>query len=171
MQESATTYCETHPDVESELRCGRCGKLICPRCLVYTPGGVRCRDCAQLRRPVMYELAMEHYLRAGAVAAVLGAGFGVIGALLLPPDSRIPFFGLILALLAGSGAGTVMAEALTRATRGKRGIQMQSIAVGGIVLAAVVRLAVAGEFDRITTDLIGLFAVGVAVVVVWGRLR
>jgi hypothetical protein len=119
----------------------------------------------------MYELAAEHYLRAGGVAAALGAGFGLVGALLLPPDSRVPFFGLILALLAGSGAGTIMAEALTRATRGKRGVHMQSIAVAGIVLAAVVRLAVAGEFDRVTSDVIGLFTVVVAIAVVWSRLR
>jgi hypothetical protein len=139
--------------------------------MVYTPGGVRCRDCAQLRRPVMYELAVAHYIRAGAVAAVLGVGFGLVGALLLPPDSRVPFFGLILALLAGSGAGTLMAEALTRATRGKRGVEMQSIAVAGLLLASVVRLAVSGEFAQVTSDLIGLFALAIAVAVVWSRLR
>lgn len=171
MQDPVVTYCETHSDIESELRCGRCERLICPRCLVYTPGGVRCRDCAQLRRPVMYELAPGHYFRAGAAAAVVGAGLGVAGALLLPPDSRVPFFGLLLALLAGSGAGTLMAEAITRATRGKRGTSVQWIAVAGLVLAAVIRLAVAGEFDRVTSDLLGLFALAIALVAAWGRLR
>jgi len=119
----------------------------------------------------MYELALEHYLRAGAAAVVVGAALGLVGALLLPPSSRIPFFGLILALLAGSGAGSLMAEAITRATHGKRGVHVQSIAVAGLVLAAVLRLAISGDFDRLTSDLIGLFAVVVAVVVAWGRLR
>lgn len=171
MQDSVTTYCETHPDVESELRCGRCERLICPRCLVYTPGGVRCKDCAQLRRPVMYELSTEHYLRAAGAALAVGVAVGVIGGLVLPPTARVPFFGLLLALFAGSGVGSLMAEAVTRATRGKRGTTVQSIAVGGIAVAGLVRLAVSGGFDLVGQDLIGLFAVVVAAVVVWGRLR
>lgn len=170
-QEPVTTYCETHPDVESELRCGRCERLICPRCLVHTPGGVRCRDCAQLRRPVMYELSTEHYVRAGAIAVVIGAVVGLIGGLILPPTARVPFFGLFLALFAGSGFGSLMAEGMTRATRGKRGTAVQAIAVVGIAVAGVVRLAVSGEFDLVTRDLIGILALGVAAVVAWGRLR
>lgn len=170
-QEPVTTYCATHPDVESELRCGRCEKLICPRCLVYTPGGVRCRDCAQLRRPVMYELSTAHYLRAAGAAAGVGVVVGVIGGLVLPPDARVPLFGLFLALFAGSGIGSVMAEAITRATRGKRGSAVQAIALGGIVVAALVRLAVSGEFDLAAQDVLGLFAFGIAGVVAWGRLR
>ncbi len=166
-----TTYCATHPDVESELRCGRCEKLICPRCLVYTPGGVRCRDCAQLRRPVMYELSTAHYLRAAGAAAGVGLLVGVIGGLFLPPAARVPLFGLFLALFAGSGIGSLMAEALTRATRGKRGTPVQLIAVGGILLGAVVRLAVSGQFDLAAQDVLGLFAFGIAGVVAWGRLR
>ncbi len=171
MQESALTYCETHPDVESELRCGRCERLICPRCLVYTPGGVRCRDCAQLRRPPMYELATEHLVRAGGAAAAVGAALGLAGALLLPPGSRVPFFGLLLALFAGSGAGTLMAEAITRATRGKRGPAVQWIAVAGLVLAALIRLAITREFGQLTGDLLGLVALVIALAVAWGRLR
>jgi hypothetical protein len=165
------TYCETHPDVESELRCGRCERLICPRCLVYTPGGVRCRDCAQLRRPVMYELTPQHYLRAAGTAAAIGVGFGLIGAFLLPPDRGLGFFGIFIALLVGSGAGAVMAEGLTRATRGKRGLTMQYIAIGGLVIAGVVRLAVSGQFDEITRDLIGIFTLVIAIATSWGRLR
>ena len=170
MQET-TTYCATHPEVESELRCGRCEKLICPRCLVYTPGGVRCRDCAQLRRPVMYELGTQHYLRGTVAALVVGVGVGVVGGLLLPPTSRIAFFGLLIGLFAGSGIGSLMAEALTRATRGKRGVPVQLMAVAGVLVAGVVRLAVSGEFALVTTDLFGIFTLGVAAVVSWGRLR
>lgn len=171
MQESVTTYCETHPDVESELRCGRCERLICPRCLVYTPGGVRCRDCAQLRRPPMYELGTQHYVRGTAAALGVGVALGLVGGLLLPPGSRFAFFGLLLALFAGSGAGSLMAEAITRATRGKRGLSVQWMAVNGMLVAGVVRLAVSGEFDMFTRDVFGLVAVGIAMAVAWGRLR
>lgn len=171
MQESVTTYCETHPDVESELRCGRCERVICPRCLVHTPGGVRCRDCAQLRRPVMYELSTEHYIRGALAGILVGTAIGLVGGLLLPPTSRIAFFGLLLAVFAGMGAGSLMAEAITRATRGKRGLAVQWMAMNGLLIAGLVRLVISGELDAVTRDLFGLFTVGIAMVVAWGRLR
>lgn len=171
IEEPVTTYCVTHPDVESELRCGRCEKLICPRCLVYTPGGVRCRDCAQLRRPVMYELSTAHYAKAVGAAVGVGLVVGVVGGFLLPPSTRVPLFGLFLALFAGSGIGSLMAEALTRATRGKRGAAIQVTALGGVAVAAATRLAVSGQIDLVAQDVLGLFAFGIAGVVAWGRLR
>src|SRR5918998_2748126 len=41
--------CADHPDVETRLRCSRCGKPICSRCGVRTPVGMRCPDCAGTR--------------------------------------------------------------------------------------------------------------------------
>jgi Zn-dependent protease len=38
--------CAAHPAVESYLSCGRCERAICARCLVHTPVGSRCGDCA-----------------------------------------------------------------------------------------------------------------------------
>src|SRR5262245_863607 len=124
--ESEVTMCARHPDVETALRCGRCDTPICPRCMVFTPGGTRCPDCAMLRRPIMYELEPMHYVRAAAAAAVVAAGLAVAGLLLLPL-TRIPFVGFMLALAMGAGAGSAMAAALTWATRGKRGLAMQLI--------------------------------------------
>jgi len=39
------TYCYIHPNVESNLRCNKCGNYICPRCAVRTPVGYRCTRC------------------------------------------------------------------------------------------------------------------------------
>lgn len=170
----AVTYCETHPTVESELRCGRCERLICPRCLVFTPGGVRCQDCAMLRRPPMYELATADYVRAAIAAAVVGVALGAAGSILLPPRGFVGFFSFLLALLGGSGAGSIMAGAVTRVTRGKRGIAMQLVAVCGIVIAGVVRLVPYLAWDGpalLREDMVGLLLVAVASIVAWGRLR
>ena len=114
--EAAIPYCQRHPDNETELRCGRCEVEICPRCMIHAPGGIRCPDCAQLRRPPMYELEMSHYLRAGGVALLGAVAIGVASALLLPPR---PVGGLLLfaiALLAGMGAATLLARAFDAVT-------------------------------------------------------
>ena len=82
--------CATHPSVETELACSRCGKPICPRCLVITPVGARCRECARLRRLPTYRLGTVFILR--GLGAALAAGARRRGSLGLPaplPPRRI----------------------------------------------------------------------------------
>lgn len=45
--------CARH-NQETVVSCGRCDAPVCPRCMVYTDVGVRCRDCSprQRSRPV-----------------------------------------------------------------------------------------------------------------------
>ncbi|MBL8128361.1 MAG: hypothetical protein JNM64_12030 [Chloroflexia bacterium] len=38
---SGAVPCAEHQEVETRLRCSRCGKPICPRCAVRTPVGMR----------------------------------------------------------------------------------------------------------------------------------
>lgn len=45
-------YCARHTKVTTLVRCGRCETPICTRCMVHSPAGVRCRDCARNRVPV-----------------------------------------------------------------------------------------------------------------------
>lgn len=165
--------CIRDPEVETELRCSRCETWICPRCLVFTHAGARCLDCAQLRRPPMYELTTAHYLRAAAAALAVAAALGVAGAFLLPPTTATYTLRLVWGLLAGIGSGAVMAGALDRATGGKRGTPLQVAAVIGVGLAVALRLTVAGDLDPeiATRDTAGILAAVAAAVTAWGRLR
>src|SRR5690349_7239594 len=75
-QPDEVMYCATHPKVETTLRCGKCGTPICPKCMVMTPVGARCRTCANVRPMAMYEVKPELLLRgllAGVVSALIGA--------------------------------------------------------------------------------------------------
>jgi hypothetical protein len=164
-------YCLRHPETETGLSCGRCEAPICPQCLVHAPGGLRCPDCANLRRPPMYELAFGDIARAALAAAGTGLVLGFAGALFLPARLQGGFLFLFIALLAGSGAGVVMATVLARATRGKRGLTMQLIAVGGLVIASGARLLVGGDLDLIQRDVPGMLALAIAIATVWSRLR
>jgi hypothetical protein len=161
-------YCARHPDVETALECGRCGTPICPRCMIHTPGGIRCPDCAQLRRPPMYELAPADYARAVGVGVVLAAALGFVGALLFPTRGFGGLF-LLLALFVGSAVGGLVAEAILRVTRGKRGLAMQLIGAGTLVAALLVRMVLSGSGFEI--DIAGLAIAGVGAVAVWSRLR
>lgn len=119
----------------------------------------------------MYELGAAHYVRAVATAALVGSVLGAIGGFVLPAGAgRGGMLLLLLALLAGVGAGTVLAAALDRATGGKRGVPVQLAAVAGVLLAAVVRLALTGDLALATSDIVGAVATITAVAAAWQRL-
>ena len=123
-----------------------------------------------MRRLPMYELEPAHYLRAGIVALLGAAVVGVASALLLPPR---PVGGLLLfaiALLAGTGAATLLARAFDLVTNRKRGRALQLLAAGAIVAAALLRLLLAGELELITRDASGIIFVVIGAIVAWNRL-
>ncbi|MEX1255163.1 MAG: hypothetical protein WEE64_12565 [Dehalococcoidia bacterium] len=166
--------CATHPSVETELACGKCGKPICPRCLVYTPVGTRCRTCANVRRLPQYHISAAFLLRGAAAALVVGVGVGVLWGFLLSWDPGIFYFGFF----AGLGLGYAVGEAVSLATNRKVGPPLQAIAVAGVVLAYLVRCSVlatrlggVGIIDIATDDLFGYIVVGMGAFIAAGRLR
>jgi len=168
MTAEPVVYCSRHPEVETALECGRCGTPICPRCMIHTPGGIRCPDCAQLRRPPMYELGPLDYAKAIGVGLLLAPALGFVGALLFPSRGFGGLF-LLLALFVGSAVGGLVAEAIHRVTNGKRGLGMQLVGAGTLVAALLVRMVLSGSGFEV--DIAGLAIVGVGAFAVWGRLR
>ncbi len=160
--------CATHPNTETELACGKCETPICPKCLHYTPVGVRCRECANLKRLPQYELGIAFGARGLGAALVVGAVAGAIWGV-------IPFG--FIGLMVGAGAGYVIGESVSIATNRKVGVPVQVIASAGVVLAFVVRGAVLMSLrnweidDILLRDVFGLLALGLAIVVALGRLR
>jgi hypothetical protein len=118
-----TRPCANHPQVETVVSCGRCDKPLCPRCMIYTPVGVRCRDCAQLRRLPQYTLTPRVYARVLPTAAALAL---ICGFLL----SLVPR----LSLLAGVVVGVVVGEVLRRVSGYKQGRVLQVIAGATVVV-------------------------------------
>ncbi len=117
-------YCVNHPDRETLLRCNRCGKPICPECAIRHPVGLRCRECAQLRRLPTYDLSPRHYvlaLAAGLPSAIVGVILGGIFSRFL----AIPFIG---GLVIAFAVGLLTAEAISRVTGYKRGVGLQVVA-------------------------------------------
>ncbi len=140
--------CAAHPKVETNLGCGKCGKPICPRCLVQTPVGARCPDCANLDKLPTYRVSTKYYLRAiGAglgMAAVCGAAWGAI-------DWVIPFFSLNLLL--APAAGYAIGEVVSLAVNRKRG---RGLAVVGSIAVVLSYLVVLLFFGRLP---LGLFSI------------
>jgi hypothetical protein len=162
--------CATHPTVETELTCSRCGKAICPRCLVHTPVGARCSDCAAVRRIPTYNMSGGVLLRAAIAAVVAGIVIGTVWALFNPLTAF--FYGIV----AGLAFGYAIGELVSIGTNRRAGPPLQATAVGGVLLAYVVRTALllsfgSWGFHDLRIDLFGLVVAALACFVAAGRLR
>jgi Domain of unknown function (DUF4352) len=84
--------CAKHNE-ETSVTCGRCETPVCPRCMVHSDVGVRCKTCAPVQtRPLSERLPL------------LGGGVGSILAIILV----VALIGTGGSLLAGGGADDPM---------------------------------------------------------------
>jgi hypothetical protein len=166
--------CATHPGVETELGCSRCGKGICVRCLVHTPVGARCRECANVRRVPTYNISTETYARAITAALCIGAALGVAWWLF----NALTFsLGLFAIVIFGLAIGYAVGEGVAIAANRRAGSPLQVIAAVGVILAYVVRGALLVVVDDWTfahfrvLDAAALLAVAAAAWIAVQRVR
>jgi hypothetical protein len=159
-------WCARHPDVETNLRCGKCGQPICPKCLVQTPVGARCPECAAVKRLPVYNVPAFSYVRALlsglAVAAALGAAWPFI-----------PFGGFLWLIIA-MGIGYAIGEVISLSVNRKRGIGLQVIAGASMVASYIIRSVIDVQFsDYIGSffSVYGLIALILGIIVAVSRLR
>jgi len=161
--------CAAHPDIETGLRCGKCDKPICPKCMVETPVGARCPQCARLRKLPTFQLSTSYLLKAigsGMVsAAIAGVIWGVINSL-----TGLFYLNLVLAV----GAGYVIGEVISITTNRKRGTKLVVIASLAIIASYLVsNIPPWGSFFEsvnITHLLLDIVSIGLGIYVASTRL-
>ncbi len=128
MSDDEVIYCSFHPNVETRLRCNKCGTPICPKCAVQTPVGFRCPQCVRSQQAIFYTATPLDY----GIAAVVGLVASTVAAFIM---GRL---GIFLALLLGPLAGGAIAEAVRWATGRRHGRWMWLVVSGCIVAGALV---------------------------------
>lgn len=154
--------CTRHPEVQTALRCSRCETPICPRCLVQTPVGARCKECARIAKNPIYTLTTTAALKAAGASVIGGVVMGFIWGLVL-----LPFTFGFLSIFVGAGLGWVFTRLLELVTRRKRGPYVVGFAVAGIGIAWGMQLL----FVPAQVALYGLVAAGVAIYFAYQNLR
>jgi hypothetical protein len=158
--------CARHPDIDTDLRCGKCEQPICPKCAVQTPVGTRCPKCAALKKLPVYEISTIFYIR--AIAAGLAAA-AVLGAI-WPFIPLAGFFLFFIALV----VGYVIAEAVSLAVNRKRGPGLQIVVGVSVVVSYAVRSLIKAPqhaFLHTFADVYGLIALILGIIVAVGLLR
>jgi hypothetical protein len=119
--------CTWHPDRETLLSCGRCGRPMCTACARKHPVGLRCKECARELRSPLYKVSPRQLL--GGLAAGTGTAFGAALALGFVA-SAFCWIGIFLAW----GAGFLIGDATSWGAGRKRGRQLQVVAGVATVL-------------------------------------
>jgi hypothetical protein len=137
--------CAFHPGVETEVRCAECDRPICPKDMVPTPVGYKCKICAKPARSQYVVVKPGQLLR----AILVGGAVGIAGGIAL---GFIHFGGIFMGFIWGA----LTAEATRRASGGHREWAVGIVAVGAILLGGLAGWLIGG---------VGPFTVIVAIVV------
>jgi hypothetical protein len=117
--------CAWHPGTETNVSCPECGRYMCPKDMIDTPVGYKCKECgrAKIKRG-----GVKPSQLAGAVG--LGLAAAVVAAALL---RFVPIF-LIGSLIYGVAVG----EATRRGGGGHRSPEFAGIAAGCAALGVLI---------------------------------
>jgi hypothetical protein len=159
--------CATHPDVETGLTCGKCGKPICPQCLVQTPVGARCQECARLKKIPTFMLSPLDYVKATFVGLGMAMACGILWHLIRLVTPYILFFNILVAAAFGYGIGQVISLCVNR----KRGLFLKVIAGICLLIAFIIgnQVTLSGNFI-FAFNLFSLVALGIGVYLAVARL-
>ncbi len=127
----AATFCVNHPTTETYLRCNKCGRPVCIKCVQRTPVGYRCKECLGEQRAGYYTATPIDYAIATFVALFLGG----VSAFLI---SLLPIG--FLAIFAGPFAGGVISESIRRLISKRRGRYLALVATACLVIGGVLVL-------------------------------
>lgn len=178
---SKPTFCVNHPNVETLIRCYRCGRPMCLKCVTRTPVGLICKECLGSQRSGFYTAAPADYVAGflvGVALAIAGGAFaGLIG-----------FF--LFEIFFAPFAGGIIAEGVRFGARNHRGqyfwiIGCVAVLVGGLIGVALPSIFSALALGRLDLALFiipvramrSLFSLGfliylvLATATVYARLR
>jgi hypothetical protein len=128
VQHEEKLFCTVHPNIETNLRCNRCGRPMCSKCAVLTPVGYRCRQCVRQQQDTYFNAQTLDYLIAAGVSLVLS----FMAAAIL---SRFGWF--FIAFFLAPVAGGLIGTAVFRLTGKRRGRYTAIIVGGAVVLGAL----------------------------------
>ncbi len=159
--------CAFHPDVETNLRCGKCGQPICPKCMVETPVGAKCPDCARVTKLPTYRLSAKKYLIAAGTALGMAIATGFIWGIL---RGFLPY--IYVNLILAGGIGYAIGEVVGLSVNRKRGKWLALI--GAVAIPVSYLASIPGnmlfKYDAVfhSLDILAI-AIGIFVAVI--RLR
>ena len=159
--------CATHPKVETNLTCGKCGTPICPKCMVQTDVGVRCAKCAGLNKLPTFKLTGTDY----AKAIFVGLGVALVAGVIWYVIRLFTPYMVLFNLLIAAGVGYSIGELTSLSINRKRGLSLKIIASIFVVLAFTIGNQLLLPFHLILSfNFFNLIGIGIGIYLAISRL-
>jgi hypothetical protein len=153
--EGEVQYCAVHTTVETNLRCNKCGRLMCTKCAVRTPVGYRCRECVKGQQATFYNSNKLDPIIQFVIALPLSA----IAALIVSfVGGFLSWIGWMIAFGVSSGVGAGIASLAHRAVGKRRGRYSWLAVAAGLVIGALATPVLPGLFYLLIAPKAGLWA-------------
>ncbi|MCI0399023.1 MAG: hypothetical protein L0332_25585 [Chloroflexi bacterium] len=119
-------YCINHPNRVTNLRCNRCGRPVCSRCVKLTPVGYRCKTCIREQEEVFFSAGILQYVIAAAatlpMALIGGALAGLVG---------------FLSFFVAAAVGSVIGRVIFRLVGRRRGRWLPHLVAAVVVIGGL----------------------------------
>ncbi len=124
------TYCPQHPTVATQMRCNKCGRLICLKCAVQTPVGYRCKTCVYQQQNVYFNA--KNY--DNPLALTLSFGLALLITPLVALLSDLFYYGAFyVAFFTGPLAGSLLAQLIRFVVARRRGRHLRYVVLAGLI--------------------------------------
>ena len=158
-----TVYCDWHPDVETGLSCGQCGRSMCTQCLVQVSVGIRCPECGKSTKMPTFDVQGIYYAKAAGVGVAVALGGGVLWVIFNLIFGGFGILSSVPALAVGYAAG----EMISAAVNGKRSKGLAAIAAGAVIGAYIISLPASPS----SAGFFGLMILAIAIYTAVQRVR
>ena len=171
------TFCLRDPEVASNLRCGRCDDLICPQCMVQSPVGARCPDCATIgQSPIFRSTPIE---LTSAIAVSFGGAFvfGIIYAVMVWVLWELPLgfpIGNVAAAFVIAFGGAPVGSFVRRAGKNKLDARLRIVAAFTMFVIWIVGFTVAsmlGVWNGVFLNVVAYIGLGIGIYVAMNKVR
>ncbi|MBI20943.1 MAG: hypothetical protein CL780_01685 [Chloroflexi bacterium] len=169
--------CSRHKDIGTNLRCGRCDDLICPKCLIQSPVGSRCPDCSKIGQPDILISSKTELLMVSISSFLII----IFGALTLSLITRILWslpigyqLGSILTAATLSILGIIVGEIIRKTGKYKIDKRLKIISgftVFGIFLIGSILGNMMGIHNIVFTNIITFIGVAIGMYIAINRIR
>ena len=175
--ETLGNVCLRHTDTTSNLGCSRCGDLICPECLVQSPVGARCPDCATIGQAPIFRATPTELSAAITLSIAGGFVFGIIYGILVWILWILPLgftIGNVLASFIFALGAAPIGEYIRRVGKYKLDTRLRIVAAFTMFIVWIIGFIVASTFgvwNGLFLNIVAYLGLGIGIYVAMNRLR
>jgi len=122
--------CSNHPEIETKLSCGRCGTIICYKCVMHAPVGIRCFGCVRTTKIPVFDVDSLSYVKVTLASIVLSILASLFFGFVFVVIYRIQ----IILLAAMIGVGYALGESVSFLSNRKISNLLKLIAATNVVI-------------------------------------